>query len=184
MKNLSTMKILSNTVVTSEDKSLKDYTYQTDLTKKLTDFSGDFTQEVISEIVLWKVNRYCKIPDAAQSFINEINEEDRDLNTDLTTKILQSLLAVKGIRLPIASTILRFKNPHIYQIIDQRAYRFLTGQNLKTNFSNVEAQIEYYLKYLAELRKQCTVKDIKFELADQILYQLDKKENKGLKIKV
>lgn len=104
------MKILSNTVVTNEDKSLKDYTYQTDLTKELTDFSGDFTQEVINEIVLWKVNRYCKIPIEAQSLLNEIGKEDRDLNADKTKIILRSLLAVKGIRLPMASTILRFKN--------------------------------------------------------------------------
>lgn len=51
-------------------------------------------------------------------------------------------------------------------------------------FPNVEVQIEYYLEYLEELRNQCEVKEIQFEFSDQILYQLDKKENKSLKIKI
>lgn len=45
----------------------------------------------------------------------------------MAEEILRKLLMTPGIRLPMASTILRFKNPNVYQIIDQRAYRFLTG---------------------------------------------------------
>lgn len=184
MKNSPLIKILKDIEVTNEDRSLDDYKYQIELTEKLTGFSGDFTQEVISEIVLWKVNRYCKIPDETRDFLNEISKDDRNIDVEKTKEILRSLLAVKGIRLPMASTILRFKNPCLYQIIDQRAYRILTGKNLKTYFSSVEIQIKYYLDYLADLRVQCDAKNIKFELADQILYQLDKKENTNHKIKV
>lgn len=117
------------------------------------------------------------------NLLNQISKEDKEINIDLTKKLLWKLLATPGIRLPMASTILRFKNPNIYQIIDQRAYRFLVGIDLKNYFSNIEQQIEYYLEYLTELRIKCEEKKIPFEKADKVLYQLDKENNSGHKIK-
>lgn len=184
MKNLIPKKTLSDISVTAKDLSLENYLYQKELTDRLEGFTGDFTQELINEIVLWKVSRYVEIPEETKNLLNKINKEERSLDEHHAKDILRSMLSVKGVRLPMASTILRFKNPHIYQIIDQRAYRLLKGKDLKTYFPNVDVQITYYLDYLKELRRQCDLKNIPFEKADMILYQLDKEYNRKYKINI
>ena len=183
MKNLGGKKTISDMEVGEIDTSLKDYKYQPKLPEKLEGLFEDFTQETINEIVLWKVNRYSELNDETLNLLNQISKEDKEIKPDLTKELLRKLLDTPGIRLPMASTILRFKNPNIYQIIDQRAYRFLYGKDLKNYFSNIDQQIEYYLEYLAELRIKCDEKKIPFEIADQVLYQLDKDKNSGHKIK-
>jgi thermostable 8-oxoguanine DNA glycosylase len=92
----------------------------------------------------------------------------------LTRQLLVKLLGTKGIRLPMASTILRFKNSHIYQIIDQRAYRLINKDKLKLP-RNIDKQIELYLNYLTKMKKICKQKNIPFYKADRILYELDKR---------
>jgi hypothetical protein len=81
----------------------------------------------------------------------------------------------------MASTILRFKNPNVYQIIDQRAYRIINKQPLKIPFS-VDAQIELYLDYLSHLKEVCKAKGIRFCMADRILYLADKDINRKVPI--
>ena len=157
--------------------------FQPVLTKKLDAISTNFTQEIINEIVLWKVNRYVELENETLLLLNKISNEDKVLNIALTTEILQKLLQTKGIQLAMASTILRFKNPRIYQIIDQRVFRFLYGKNMPTYFSTVDAQITIYLDYLDKLKYICEEKKINFEISDRIIYELDKKFNKNEKIK-
>lgn len=183
MKNLISKKTLRDISVTAKDLSLENYLYQKELTDRLEGITGNFTQEIINEIVLWKVNRYSELNDETLNLLNQISKEDNEIKLELTKDLLKKLLATPGIRLPMASTILRFKNPNIYQIIDQRSYRFLMNKDLKTYFSNIEEQIEYYLEYLTKLRIECDEKRIPFEIADQVLYQLDKEKNCGHKIK-
>ena len=105
------------------------------------------------------------------------------MDVELTTQILTKLLNTKGVQLAMASTILRFKNPNIYQIIDQRVFRFINGYNLPVYFSSIEKQIELYIDYLQKLKQVCTEKEIEFRLSDRIIYELDKFHNKEIKIK-
>ena len=184
MKNSVPMMTLSEIEVTEKDLSLENYLYQKELTDKLEGYTGDFTQEIINEIVLWKVSRYVEMPEETKNLLNKITKNVKTFEEDQMKDILRSMLSVKGIRLPMASTILRFKNPHIYQIIDQRAYRLLIGDDLQTKFRNVEEQITYYFDYLIQLKRQCDLKNIPFEKADMILYQLDKEYNRKYKIKM
>lgn len=158
------------------------YDYQSELTSKLDTLSGDFNQSIINEIILWKINRYAKIDDEALFYLNKINNNDRKINVSLTRKVLEKLLLTKGIRLPIASSILRFKNPSLYQIIDQRAYRLINDDELKLP-SSIENQIDLYLAYLSKLRDVCKNKNIPFKDADRVLYEIDKKVNKKIKLK-
>jgi len=83
----------------------------------------------------------------------------------------------------MASTILRFRNPKVYQIIDQRVYRFIYGKELKYSESNINLQINIYLDYLNKLKEVCAKYSIKFEEADRILYKMDKLYNSNLKLK-
>ncbi len=165
------------------DSQIEDYSYQDLLTPKLDGLKGDFNQEIINEIVLWKVNRYAKMESKTLELLNKITKEDKVLDKELLRNILIQLLGQKGIRLAMASTILRFKNPNLYQIIDQRVYRFIYGKELKYSLSNIEEQINVYLEYLEKLKSDCEEKDIPFSEADRILYMMDKKHNSGKKLK-
>ena len=87
----------------------------------------------------------------------------------------------------MASTILRFKNPNIYQIIDQRVYRLIYKNkqltiNAYPSDKNLNYQIELYIKYLTELKKVCDSLKIPFKESDRILYMADKRVNKGIKL--
>ncbi|MCJ7650243.1 MAG: hypothetical protein MUP85_16665 [Candidatus Lokiarchaeota archaeon] len=158
------------------------YEYQSELTAKLDSISGNFNQSIINEIILWKVNRYAKIEDDTLIYLNQIKKSNRKIDISLTRKILEKLLLTKGIRLPIASSILRYKNPSIYQIIDQRVYRLINDCELKLP-SSIKSQIDLYLTYLTKLREICKNKNIPFKDADRILYVIDKKVNKKIKLK-
>lgn len=158
------------------------FNYQSNLTEKLDNIKDSFDQATIDQIVLWKVNRYAELNDETLSLLNKIEISDKQLNNDLTKEVLRKLLDTKGIRLPMASTILRFKNPNLYQIIDQRAYRVIYNSNLALP-SNIDEQIEIYLSYLTKVRSVCQQFDIDFNKADRMLYWADKEINKDKKIK-
>lgn len=177
------MTTINDIDITEEYLNNEKYNFQPVLTKKLDSISTNFNQEIINEIVLWKVNRYVELEDETLSLLNTINKDDEVLNPILTTQILQKLLQTKGIQLAMASTILRFKNPKIYQIIDQRVFRFIYGENMPKYFGTIDGQIKLYLEYLDKLKSICEKKSINIELSDRIIYELDKEFNKNEKIK-
>jgi hypothetical protein len=159
-----------------EDLENSLYNYQTSLTSKLDELDSDFNQEIINEIVLWKLNRYAAIEKETFALINQIKKSDTEINPELVGSIFLKLLGreQKGIRLAIASTILRFKNPKVYQIIDQRAYRFLYGKELKYSDNDINEQICLYFDYLQKLKQVCVEHNIDFETADRVLYTMDR----------
>jgi hypothetical protein len=132
---------------------------------------------------LWKVNRYAKFDEKTINLLNKINRNEENFNQNLTGDSLLNLLKQKGVRLAMASTILRFKNPKFYQIIDQRVYRFIYGKELNYSETNLNLQIVIYLDYIEKLKEVCQKYQIKFEEADRILYKMDKEYNKDLKLK-
>ena len=158
-KTILNHKTIFNTDFNVEKEDLK-FKYQEQLTNKLDSNTTDFDQNILNEIVLWKVNRYASFDDETIALINSIKKEDSKINIELTSNILTKLLKTKGVQLAMASTILRFKNPEIYQIIDQRVYRIIyENQELKLNTflneKNINARIELYYKYLIDLRLVC-----------------------------
>lgn len=160
---------------------LPEFKYQEGLTKKLDAKKDDFTYETMLEIVLWKTNRFPEIDD---DLISKINELRKSYNEELSNYILIKLLDSKGFDLPMASTFLRFINPEYFQIIDQRVYRIVYGENLKIPFSKSK-KVELYKKYLVDLKETCITYNIPFSKSDRILYLLDKhpEVNKEQKIK-
>ena len=153
-----------------------DYSFQDILTPILDKLEGDFNQDIINQIVLWKVNRYASIDTETLGKLNNLSKEDSEINIEFTRQILDKLLNIKGIQLPMASSILRFKNPNIYQIIDQRVYRFIMGKEIKEPYS-ITKKVEYYLDYLNKLKSVCEEFKIDFSQSDRIFYELDKKFN-------
>jgi hypothetical protein len=169
---MATHKTVFDTEFKKED-AYNSYEYQKDLTTKLDTVSTAFDQNTINEIVLWKVNRYANIDINTLNLINTIDINSNQIDIEKTENILKALLRTKGIRLPMASTILRFKNKNIYQIIDQRVYRIIYKEkklllkNLKPetlfNDSDLNQQIELYLQYLKDLKTVCEKLEIDFE---------------------
>lgn len=161
------------------------FKYQEDLTRELDLLDGDFDESIISKIVLWKVNRAPLLDNETIYLLNKIKKEDKQINEDLTKEILTRLLDKnnRGFDLPMASTLLRFKNPLIYQIIDQRAYRVLKkDQILKIPYS-IPGKIKLYLEYLADLRSLSEKYNLEFKWLDRTLYKMDKELNKDKKLK-
>jgi len=163
----------------------KEFDYQKDLTAKLDEGVILFDQEVINEIVLWKVSRYAKINNDTLKLLNDIDTNAATIDTETTKKILKALLKIRGIQLPMASTILRFRNKNIYQIIDQRVYRIIYKDKklkLKTHpiDKNLNDQIDLYLQYLKDLTTVCQQFKIPFDKSDRILFMADKRINKDV----
>jgi len=159
-----------------------DYNYQNILTERLDKLCDDFNQAIIDQIVLWKVNRYVNLDNETLTLLNKIDRIDTTMDIQFTRQLLGQLLKTKGIRLSMASTILRFKNPNIYQIIDQRAYRMIYENELKIPH-NADQQIDLYINYLSMLRETCNKIGIEFSQSDRILYWADKQINHDKKIK-
>ena len=158
------------------------FEYQNQLTPRLDHYSGDFNQDVINEIVLWKVNRYAELSEETLALLNEISTEATPIDEVLTRELLTQLLNTRGIQLAMASTILRFRNSKVYQIIDQRVYRLIYGIEYKPEKS-IGQQIDGYLKYLNDLHIEADRLQFPFELADRILYKVDKRLNQTEKLK-
>ena len=97
--------------------------------------------------------------------------------------MLERLLQTNGVDLAMASTILRFRNPEVFQIIDKRAYRVVYGEKLKVYHTTpIAKKKELYFNYLDKLNLLKHEVNIEFKLLDRALYELDKNINKDEKI--
>lgn len=158
------------------------YDYLPQITPILDAYDDDFDQALVNKVVLWKVNRYPIIDAAILKDLNGIRKADASIMPGALKTLLLKLLKCHGIQLPMASTILRFKNPTLFQIIDQRVYRLIYGKKLKLpgsyNITNCEKLADLYIQYLKDLRAKCDELGIPFEKADRILWMADKRINK------
>ena len=184
-------KNMIKTIFDSDFKIISDdyeFNYQEALTKKLDSSTENFSQEKLNEIVLWKVNRYAEFDKSLIELINSIDKNETKIDVDKTREILKGLLKTSGVQLAMASTILRYRNPNIYQIIDQRVFRVIyKNQTLELNTypseKNLNFQIELYIKYLYDLSNVCIDLKIPFDKSDRILFMADKRINKKEKLK-
>jgi hypothetical protein len=76
----------------------------------------------------------------------------------------------------MASMLLRFRNRHMFQIIDRRAYRALRGKDLRLRGSEL-AKAKLYLSYLDELVNLADAKHIEFHELNRVLYEFDRAKN-------
>jgi hypothetical protein len=158
---------------------LEKYDYHPDLTKKLDLLDPkEFGKELLYEIVLWKLSRFPYVDaELVQELKGIANLEPKEHQK--AKEILGKLLRSPGVALPMASTILRFLNPRVFQIIDDRAYRVLLpskakypSKPAKITDGYVNTSIEIYFDYLDEIHR-VTSEKLPFQSADRILYQLD-----------
>ena len=86
-------------------------------------------------------------------------------------------MQVKGVKIAMASTILKMFYPETFPIIDQRAYRELSGEDLPDYFgvSANQKYAELYFHYILDCHtyNKNICPNIKFDDIDKVLYQLD-----------
>lgn len=157
---------------------LSKYEYQPRLTQKLDNLSNvDFTQHLVDEIVLWKVDRYVSLDEDLLQHLNQIKTLTQGEHRK-GEQVLIDLLRVHGIDLAMASTILRFRNPHTFQIIDRHAYRAVYGKKFPLYAASHDSRkVAVYFDYLDELLRLCAQRDLEFRTIDRLLYIFDKGNN-------
>lgn len=162
-------------------KALKDYKYDKgdDIFNRIkNDKTITNQQDIINMIILWKINRRAKINSSVIEKLLHISEikidslrssENKEIE-DRLKDLINSLIKIKGIRLPMASAILHFYNPETFPIIDQRAYRELYKIDAP-NFTK-ENSCDIYLRYIKECydywKNNCENVGIKFSDVDKI----------------
>jgi len=154
---------------TNPKSLLKDYNYLPEVTQHLENMKiEEFNRQWVYEMMLWKLNRFPQIEDSLIQELQTLKDIQPGHHRE-GFEIFKKLLTCKGFGTPMASTIFRFLNPQVFQIIDRRAYRALFA----TKLSDYESQkIDTYFDYLDKLWEVCD-EDLPFDQADKILYQLD-----------
>ena len=157
---------------------LKDYRCQPCLTPRLDSLPPEpFDQALVNEIVLWKVNRYAPLDEKVLCALNDLANIEPGHHRSAENG-LGLLLQQPGVDLPIASTLLRFRNPLAFQIIDRRAYRAVTGDDYPLySTSGAKRKIDLYFTYLDDLVTLARKKKVTFKDLDRILYVFDKQKN-------
>ena len=160
------------------NRFLRGYNYQPRLTIDLDSLGPEsFTQETINKIVLWKVDRYVHMSSDVLTSLDCLQALRRGSHRK-AIDVLERLLKVQGVDLPMASTILRFRNPSVFQIIDRHAYRAVYGQKYPLyNSTPSSRKMGVYFDYLDKLVEMCDAKGLCFETVDRLLYEFDKEAN-------
>jgi hypothetical protein len=173
---------------------LDEYKYESDeriKQKASAVYSTDYVKnrDIINEIILWKLNRSVEISDSTIDKIHSLRHSVQKpldaIDNMAVKKLLLELLDSKGIKIAMASTILHFYYPSVFPIIDQRAYRELTGDEIP-EFHTKDKNGKYaelYLHYIENCYKYNIemFPAAEFECIDIILYQLDKDKNSKVK---
>lgn len=162
---------------------LSQYKYLPKLTEELDAFEGEFSPEIIRLMVLWKINRYADLSDSLLTGLDKMRDLEVGKHRDAQPWLVEAL-RVKGVKLPMASTFLRFANPKVFQIIDGHAYRAVYGCSFEAAAraaKGASKQCELYFQYLDVLHSLCEERRLSFATVDRVLYQFDKDENPPLK---
>lgn len=143
-------------------------------------------QDIINEIVLWKLNRRPQINEKVIEAIYKlevIKTPIEAIDSELTRDVLMLLLNSRGMKLPMASTVLHFYYPDIFPIIDQRAYRELYGKEYPNTKGKNQKLIDLYVQYIIDCNNfhQEMCPEIPFSKLDKILYQIDKEKGNHVK---
>ena len=158
-------------------------------TDELDSFDGDYDISIINKIILWKLGRgidYDRNEDVIIDQINTLKDAKKHIDAE---ECLRLLLKLKGVRLPMASSILRFRNPAVFQIIDQRLHRVVYDKGDRKAYNRefkeyqrilsgkserkITQQCELYFRYLDDLIQLCNEHNIQFSKSDRILFQYD-----------
>jgi hypothetical protein len=134
----------------------------------------------VNEIVLWKVNRYVSVTPALLRELDHIRGLKPNQHRQ-GRSVLTALLGCRGVDLAMASTLLRFRNPAVFQIIDRHAYRAVYGEDYPLSTKcGTDRKVALYFDYLDALVALCAAKGLEYETVDRVLYIFDRQKNGSL----
>lgn len=166
------------------NKLIEKYNYQPALTEKLDNLkNGIIDEKTLLEIFLWKTDRYPDLDKIDFIKLNSLNSTKPE-NFRECEEVLRDLISIKGFGLAMASTILRFRNPQVFPIIDRRAYRVLMDDDKLSihHATSIDKQIDIYFNYVEKVHQFVKEKGVDLSIVDRVLYIFDKEANKGTKI--
>jgi thermostable 8-oxoguanine DNA glycosylase len=158
---------------------LSNFSVYPELTEKLDAADLEFSENVVHEIVLWKLGRYVKIPPSTLADLGNLKSLKHGEHRE-AANVLEQLLSCNGVRLPMASTFLRFANPSVFQIYDRHICRALTGNFSAVAPKDPSKSLRLYWSFLDELANLCINMKIPFKDSDRILFEFDKQINPPL----
>lgn len=137
--------------------------------------NGEWTVDDVEWIVSdWKQEAF---PDAFSDFDDNTTGEIKDaiqqaIQRQSITCKLEALRSLKGVEIPVASSILLFMKPDCYPVLDKRAWRTLyeTGYVYDSDFEN--DSIEDYLVYLGTCRALANDLGVDLRTLDRALWVL------------
>ena len=149
---------------------------------------GFVVNDVVNDIILWKNARRAKLNTNVKSKLLQIKSiqsiyDVLGKNKQQVKEILTLLMKTKGVKLPMATTILHFFNENCFPIIDQRAYFIATNMDpqskqlvtdtelpSKCNW-DIDYGIETYFKYLEKCIEFSDCWNYTISVIDKHLYQ-------------
>ncbi|NMD85294.1 hypothetical protein HF882_01715 [Victivallis vadensis] len=164
--------------------------YNSGLTVKIDAFNlpehpESWSREKLYEIVLWELNRYPQIDDALFAELGRIAGLKR-ADARKAAPTLKKLLQCRNVGLTMATAILRFINPAVFQTMNRRNFHVVLGSEeeypdppAKLTPAFLDRVCDCYFRYLEALR-ELTGDGFDFEVADRMLYQVDKASGRKL----
>lgn len=131
---------------------------------------GYLTKDEFFEICMWKSPRPKKhYLDNSEEIIKEISE--KILATDSEDIKIGLLTSLKGVSIPVASSILTILDPQKYGIIDIRVWQLLYNYGeVKTNPKGQMFSIDNWKTYITLLRKYANQFNMKAREIELILF--------------
>lgn len=143
------------------------------------DHDGGWSRENLYRVVLSELGRFPKIDEklfidlaAAAKLTPGKHRDGKD--------IFCRLLSCENVGFTIATAILKFLNPEVFQTLNAHSGQVVMGDSLPPSrfsmddySSYIEAASEYYFKYLDKLH-ELTGDELEFRNADILLGQVDK----------
>jgi thermostable 8-oxoguanine DNA glycosylase len=140
---------------------------------------GFFTKQQFYDVVMWKSPRPKKHY-LSNSEDEIINISKLVLNSDSDDEKIGLLTSLKGVSIPVASSLLTIINPKEYGIIDIRVWQLLFLYNeVKTKPRGQGFNLEDYKNYLSILRKYSRIFDVGVRDIERTLFFYHKKIQEG-----
>lgn len=140
---------------------------------------GYLTKEEFYKICMWKSPRPKRhYLDNSEEILKEISEKVLSTNSEETK--MELLTSLKGVSIPVASSILTLLDPQDYGVIDIRVWQLLYNYGeVKTNPRGQMFNIENWKTYLNLLRKYANQFNMKVREIELILFLHHREAQEG-----
>ena len=130
---------------------------------------GYLCKDELYDLVSWKSSRSARlINDNCESFVKEITAKAFCLNDDWEKikKLVRSSGGLKGVGVPVASSILHFYDKDDYPILDKHALCTLGINHKKVNYDE-----PFWQKYVDFCREKADCHDVSMRTLDRALWK-------------